>query len=228
MRLKTFLTTALVALMLVIGIDYVSWSATGRSLVLGKANYASTPTSISRGTQGATLQLYSKAGFPPLRVNRTVKAPNLNADLVDGKHASQLGVRTRVYEKQLKTTGSVWNVAVPSVTKGEYLVTYSGWVYGPPGTVSWCYIDRKDDNTTKNAPATAPSGADVNDKGFQLLNGSGYLRLTSTSTVRLHCEYDGAGEFTSFGGMPIQITLTRVDARSGHTPKVPQRLAPTR
>jgi hypothetical protein len=82
----------------------VMWSfpvvaAVGGNLILGKANAADAVTSLSgaananlrvTNTQAASpaLDLRVVAGAPPLKVNSTARVANLNADRLDGKHAS--------------------------------------------------------------------------------------------------------------------------------------------
>lgn len=92
LRLKTILTTLFATLMLVVGLDYVAVAATGKGFVLGRSNSAGTQTTLTRTTAGTTLQLNSKAGSAPLKVNRPVKATNLNADLLDGKDQSRFAL----------------------------------------------------------------------------------------------------------------------------------------
>lgn len=146
MRLKSIATTVVVALMLVLGIDYLSFAKDGRSLILGKANYANGPTSITRTGAGAALTVYSRPGRPPIRVNRPVKAPNLNADLLDGKHASAFATKRSPVQVHVapavpgrdkvladKSSVVVQQVAldVPAEcgtnTRHRYLAEYSAW-----------------------------------------------------------------------------------------------------
>lgn len=58
-------------------------AATGGTFLLGKSNSASTTTTLTNST-GTALSLSSKSGTAPLKVNRTTKVTNLNADQVDG------------------------------------------------------------------------------------------------------------------------------------------------
>lgn len=82
----------------------VMWSfpvvaAVGDNLLLGKANTADSVTILSgpananlriTNTQAGSpaLDLRVEAGSPPLKVNSTARVANLNADRLDGKHAS--------------------------------------------------------------------------------------------------------------------------------------------
>jgi hypothetical protein len=71
----------------------------GGNLILGKANTADAVTSLSGSataslritntrTDAPALDLRVTAGAPPLKVNSTARVANLNADRLDGKHAS--------------------------------------------------------------------------------------------------------------------------------------------
>src|SRR5687768_14784111 len=90
MSVKSVLSTLAVGLMLVVGIDYVSYAATGKSMVLGKANEASKVTALKRTTPGPALKLTVKPGSAPLAVNSTGKVAKLNADRLDGLDAAAL------------------------------------------------------------------------------------------------------------------------------------------
>lgn len=83
-RTTTFIAGGLTALVVGSGTAY---AATGGNFILGKSNSAGATTVLSN-PNGTALSLNSKAGTPPLKVNRTAKVPKLNADLVDGKHAT--------------------------------------------------------------------------------------------------------------------------------------------
>lgn len=58
-----------------------------RYVVLGGANSTTAATTITN-TGGTPLSLKAKSGTPPLAVNTTKVVPRLNADYVDGYHAS--------------------------------------------------------------------------------------------------------------------------------------------
>jgi hypothetical protein len=83
---SAFVAGAAVALVLGTGTAY---AATGGNFRLGYANAATRTTTLTNA-YGTALQLNSKAGQPSLRVNRNVKVPNLNADLVDGVDSARL------------------------------------------------------------------------------------------------------------------------------------------
>lgn len=79
-RKTSFAIGVVVALVLGSG---TAFAATGGSFILGKSNKAGAITKLTN-PKGTALALNSRAGAPPLRVNRPVKVPNLNADRLDG------------------------------------------------------------------------------------------------------------------------------------------------
>src|SRR5689334_19101413 len=85
-NLTAFAAGAITVLVLGTGTAY---AATGGDFKLGRANSAGRATTLTAPNSSA-LVLRSKAGLPPLRVNRPVKVPHLNADLVDGVSSASL------------------------------------------------------------------------------------------------------------------------------------------
>jgi hypothetical protein len=79
-----FAMGAIVALVLGTGTAY---AATGGTFKLGRGNAAAKTTTLTNA-YGTALQLNSKAGQPPLRVNRNTKVPYLNSDLLDGRDST--------------------------------------------------------------------------------------------------------------------------------------------
>ena len=79
--------------------SFPAMAAVGQALRIGKANTADARTRligdvdssnlqiVNQGT-GTALDLRVQPGSPPLLVNRAQRVPRLNADRVDGKHAS--------------------------------------------------------------------------------------------------------------------------------------------
>ncbi|MGZ4617970.1 MAG: hypothetical protein ACXV3F_04455 [Frankiaceae bacterium] len=64
-------------------------SAAVSYLILGRTNYTAAQTNINN-TAGTPLGLYAKSGYAPMYVNSTKQVARLNADYVDGYHASAL------------------------------------------------------------------------------------------------------------------------------------------
>lgn len=64
-----------------------AYAATGGNFILGKSNSAGATTTLSNAN-GTALSLNSKSGYAPLKVNRSTKVANLNADKLDGIDSS--------------------------------------------------------------------------------------------------------------------------------------------
>lgn len=95
MRVRTttaFVGGAIVALVLGTGTTY---AANGGHLVLGRDNFEGSAASLNN-SNGTALILRSKSGQPSLKVNRTTKIPNLNADTIDGVNSTQIARDVRV------------------------------------------------------------------------------------------------------------------------------------
>jgi hypothetical protein len=89
---------------LVVALGGAGYSATGGNFILGRANTASTPSTLTAHVNGRALQLTNQVaaanatalgltvapGRPPMMVNSPVKVVNLNADRLDGLDSTQL------------------------------------------------------------------------------------------------------------------------------------------
>jgi hypothetical protein len=73
---------------LVVALGGTASAATGGTFLLGKSNSATHLTTLT-DKKGTALSLKSKKGAPPLKVNRSARVRNLNADLLDGQHAKE-------------------------------------------------------------------------------------------------------------------------------------------
>ncbi len=207
MKIQSALTATALAALLVLGTDYLSFAATGGSFLLGKSNTAGATTTLTNNGAGPVLSLRTSkpTSRPPLGVNSSVKVAKLNADLVDGKSAGELGVRTRLYETSVDVTAvGGFSGVLAAVPAGTYLATMNAWIYGPLDSPLECWL---------NVPATGrylETYLPGNSQGFQVIGQSGVLRLPATGPVQFSCS-GPAGDYTTFGGQPLQVSLTRVD-----------------
>jgi hypothetical protein len=212
-KLKTVLTAATLALFLVVAGDYLAYAATGDSLILGRGNNANKITSLTRTTNGPVLNLDVKnRAAAPLKVDGAGRVANLNADRVDGKHANQLGVRTSVFTHPLNATSiSSLNLTLPGVAPGTYLVTVNGWIYGPSTATMECRVFVTD---TSASAAHTWNRSDIN--GYYPVTGAGLIEVPSGS-VSFRCNM-ATGNYSTFSGSPIQVSLTAVDQVTSQTP----------
>lgn len=135
---------------LVIG-SGTAYAATGGKFILGKSNAATSTTTLTN-TRGTALALNSKAGTPSLRVNRTTKVPNLNADLLDGLDQSRLALSSM-------KSGVKVGVSHGTDTDANGIVdTFTATASCPAGTImtGGGYIDETHTGYVgANAPSTA-------------------------------------------------------------------------
>jgi hypothetical protein len=86
-RRRPSLATAISIVALVFAMSGSAYAATGGTFILGKANKATSLTSLSN-SKGTALALSSAGGKPPLTVNSSVQVPSLNASELGGVPAT--------------------------------------------------------------------------------------------------------------------------------------------
>jgi hypothetical protein len=79
-------------------------AATGGNFILGRSNSANAVTSLTN-TAGTALSLTAKAGSPALKVNTTQMVPNLNANRVGDRTATDLMTATAIGRGVPPSTG---------------------------------------------------------------------------------------------------------------------------
>jgi hypothetical protein len=90
-RATVFVVGLAVILALVLGVATAALGANGDVFRVGQSNFASAVSVLDKSGAGPALRLLVDSGAP-LAVNSSTKVSNLNADKVDGKHATQIGV----------------------------------------------------------------------------------------------------------------------------------------
>ncbi len=212
-KLKSAVSALTIGFLLVISLDYLAFASTGQSLILGKSNSANKATTLTRTTSGPALDLKVKNGVgAPIKVNTKGRVGNFNADLVDGKHAADLGVRTRIYNYNVSRTATS-NMAfnLPGVPAGTYLATLDVWIYGPSGTSMHCYL----------------RGGGVDDRAQQFIHPtpgntffpistSGVITVPEGVTPRVTCNSGASGNWTDYND--FQVTFTPIDTLVAGTP----------
>lgn len=159
-----FAAGAVVGIVVVATVTGTAYAATGGTFILGRANGASTTTSLSNGG-GTALSLGGGAGKPALAVNNTVKVPRLNADLLDGLDGSQLQRRV----------------------SGTCLPGFSVRAISPAGAVT-CDDQQasivSDDSAIDEASGTSPGfGVAVCPDGYVVVGGGFQVGTSDTSPV---------------------------------------------
>ncbi len=216
--LSTAVATVSAAALLVVGLDYTTYAVTGDSLLLGRTNHAGGTTTITRHGQGVVLSLESSGQkVPSLRVSSSARVRRLNADLLDGKNASDL--QTRAVSFKAGHRGDVvpgagfWHV---DVAPGAYQVSFKAFVVPDavaPGTSVDVICGVADLNTI--GPNTTVYAADsaTYSNGFPtLMSGADTVRIGKTADPGIVCTTSTNVDFTLFKA--ITASFTRVSART--------------
>lgn len=203
-HLKTFLTVIGAVTILVLASNTIALATTGHAFILGRSNSANRVTALSRTTGGPALTLHTtSSAAAPMTVNGKGKVTNLNADMVDGYDSSALLNPTRLYESTVATSATGgFSRTSPTVAAGDYLVSLSGWIYGPTtGSGVECWV--------KSSTRYLESWMPVNASGFYTLTITGVLRLGAAQALHITCQGPSA-DYSTFGSEPLQLSLTKV------------------
>lgn len=229
-RLKTVVSALAIGLMLVTSLDYMAYAATGHSVLLGKINKSRKTTTFQSTTSAPAVKLLSKGA--PFAVGNNKMVKNLNADMLDGLHAtSLLTTKASVLRYDVDTTAAT--------TPGLLLIDISAQVgTGKPALVSYSLANRVSNSSgtsnydqtclvanLKNYPLTAPS--DVGNVGlvsdltqlpgeYIANNASGVWAGQVGFHTYMLCSTGNPGGFqtqpASTGArVPMDISVTRLD-----------------
>lgn len=206
-HLKTAGSALIIGLVLLMATDYVAMAATGKPLILGKVNKAGKTTTV-KSTSGPALKLTTPAGQPPLQINRNIRVPNLNADLVDGKSASQLGVRTKIYGAAVNEVDALGFVlSTPVIPAGNYLISLTGFLDVPVNSYLQCTVGPESAD-----PYFIDQWVTGNAQGAATLNAAGVASISTSQSWLIQCFSEDRGDITSFAGSPVRISLTSIDS----------------
>lgn len=182
------------AAVVVVGLDVASYAANGHPLTLGATNSATRTTTVSTSGKGAALSLKSSAKSPSLAVSSSKLVPHLNADQVDGKHATDLQTQATTWTIP---AGTATAFTLSGLKAGTYLATFSV-LLGDDGT-SQCELD---ENGVAVVDAFGPNLGGT----FSTVTGSGILTHTTGHALQLKCDA------TEVVGNPAStVTLVRLD-----------------
>jgi hypothetical protein len=218
---STVVATVSAAALLVVGFDYTTYAVTGGSLLLGHTNHAGRPTAIVRHGPGVALSLRSSGQrLPSLRVSSSARVPRLNADLLDGRNASDLATRAVSYRAgkrgDVVDGAGFWRV---KVAPGAYQVSFKAFVVpdaaAPGASVDViCGVADLDTIGPNTTVYTADSASYTN--GFPtLMSGADTVRVTKKADPGIVCTTSTNTSFTLFKA--ISASFTEVNSRSVRT-----------
>lgn len=205
-RIKSVLTPIFVAFMLVVGVDYAAFAATGQSLLLGRNNSANTLTTLERTTTGPALKIVTKSGASaPLSVNGKGKVANLNADRLDGLDGATL--QSKAWTVTATAENELDQFTLPiSVPAGRYLFAYAVPMGGLTDTNAECFLQIEDD-TNFAGQVNIPI---INGPSMGIaISGSAVLTVPAGKKVNLECA--SGGPFVMGASNPAQLSAVRLD-----------------
>ena len=139
-RATVFMVGLAMILALTVGVASAAFGANGGNFILGKTNAATAITKLagSAGVAGPSLQidnnstnaattaldLQVEAGKAPMKVNSAAQVANLNADKVDGKSASEIGVNSleQVSSSSIASNSNSPKLATATCPAGKVVV----------------------------------------------------------------------------------------------------------
>lgn len=210
--LKTVACTLAIGLGLVMATDYVAMAATGQTLILGQFNQAEGTTTVRNTGSGPAARFVAGTGTPAIAVSGDAKIARLNADLLDGKDATELAAGTRLFTVPVNLTNASAVQAVTSpVPAGAYVVTLRGGLEFAAASRSEVCEASSDEN-----PGAIVSDNAVGVGDFFFVNAVGVVTFTAPREVRLTCysEDEVAGTITQGYFSPLQLAFTRVSKLS--------------
>ncbi len=198
--LKSVVSAAVIALMLVVSVDYLAFAATGKSMILGKSNKANKATKLTRTTSGPAMQFNVKNGKgAPIKVNSKGRVGKLNADMVDSKHASDLGVRTIEYVADVDVaSASSIDITIPAVPAGTYLATVDAWLYHTTTTGVECRL--------AHGGGRMEHWTEAGSGGFVVLNGAAIIDVPTTGDLTWECFGGDTSSWTDYNGFHLSFT----------------------
>ena len=200
--------------LVVVGTDAITYAGTGNSLILGKINKSGGTTTVVNTGRGPVLSLDGGKLYPPLKVNSKKKVANLNADLIDGLHASQLQPPTgRLGITSADLTTSETRYYKLKIPAGWYHFTLAGLLTSGTNTDSFtCIVGDLGKILAGNVAAgyyTYDTGKFDGPRGG-VVNHSAIMHVAAGSTLVYFCAVSGTGPATQV--QPITISYRSVPA----------------
>jgi hypothetical protein len=219
-HLSTSVAMVSAAALLVVGLDYTTYAVTGDSLLLGRINHAGSTTTIVRHGSGVALSLQSRHGSPSLRVSSSARVRRLNADLLDGRSASELAIHAESYRAgkrgDVVAGAGFWRV---NVSPGVYLVSFKAFAV-PDAVAAGTSVDVicgvADLNTIGPNTRVYTANSATYSNGFPtLMSGADTVRIRSDADPGIVCTTSTNTNFTLFKA--ITASFTHVNSRTIHT-----------
>jgi len=218
---KSVVATLSAAVLIVIGIEFATFAATGDGFILGRANTSATATKLIKRAPGPALVLKSRGdGRPSLLVSSDARVRSLNADLLDGRHARTLASKAVTY--RVGRRGDVvpgvgaWSV---NPRPGRYHVTFSV-VAAPDSSPDQtggmiCGVVDLDTLGPRTRVYAADSGTVIDgDTGIPIaMSGAEMVRIGRTANPGLYC----GSNSSAYTLLAASVSLTSISSRTVKT-----------
>ncbi len=231
--LKGAVATVSAAALLVVGVDYATFAATGDSLILGQRNSTGSTTLLTTRGPGPALVLESAGQRnPSLAVSSSAKVRRLNADRVDGWHGKRLASRATSFRigspGQIVNQIGLWSLDVPP---GLYQASFSFLALPDdtsgvvPGMI--CGLVDIDTLGPETLVYTADSTTLIEgDIGAPLaMSGSETVRVADGANVGLYCGANTA-TYAIFRGSASFTTISQRTVKVAPEAELPFRAVP--
>jgi len=212
---RTAVAVLTAAALLVVGIDYVTFAASGDSLLLGRVNQADKLTVVKRSDPGPALRLRTvSAREAPLSVNGRGKVRHLNADRLDGKQATALATHAITFRagrrNQTVSQAGLWSTPVKP---GLYEISFDAMLWDQSVQAPANFICGVLDISTfgsENQTIYVASSAIYTGAAPAAVSGSATVRVRDDVSPGAVC-FPESGQFQFF--KPLRITFTRINSR---------------
>lgn len=201
---------AMISCLALVGLDSVSYAATGKSLILGKVNQANKVTVVKRPNAGPAMKFVTKPKSAPFLVTSGQKVGKLNADKVDGFNGGDLATNVVNYVDNAGGSFGTQATWVVDIAPGIYHMDVNAAVILNDGATSAaCFLIY---NPTGNPVSSetslfagAPEVGSVGGGGVAGISGSGVVQIKPGFDYRLVCGVD-TGTFQFSTGITLSVS----------------------
>jgi hypothetical protein len=183
------------------GLNVASYAANGHPLMLGQSNSESKGATLSNSGKGPALSLKAGKKSPALAVSNSKLVKNLNADKLDGQHASALATNVKRYDIP-DATALPFAMGLAGLPAGQYMATIDVGVTTAVATPAICFLG---DATT----SIQVIGYGASNSAFAVVSAAGLFTVHAGQTPTLNC--NNATAIAPAAQFQSHVTLTRVN-----------------
>ncbi len=197
------LPALLAAAVLLLGANVTAYAATGKPLLLGKSNNTTKTTTLA-SKRGPALSLRTAVTAPPMRVTSPRLVTRLNADQVDGYHASSLMTSSTVYRVPAMSWPEMnprWSLG--RVPTGTYEIGLD-LMFTSDGSGRCLVLAGAAERILIGASAPAV-------RDLMALSGSAVVRISAADSPLVLTCFNEDATLQTWPGTSPQVTLTRID-----------------